>query len=171
MQINVKHDLKANVSAEQIWALIGEQFDSVGQWASGVASSSGKQRGSSINGSKFTGRTCQTDIGAVDETITEYNPGTFSVGYKAIASGMPFFVKQLNNRWKITPLGESSCQVSMHLVVDLAPIIGHLMAPLMKMQLTKLTGESVEELIYFATTGQIHVRKVKAQQKLMAKAA
>lgn len=171
MQINVKHNLKADVSAEQIWALIGEQFDSVGQWASGVASSSGKQQGSSINGSKFTGRTCQTDIGAVDETITEYNPGTFSVGYRAVASGMPFFVKQLRNRWKITPLGDKSCQVSMHLIVDLSPVIGHLMALPMKMQLTKLTGESVEELIYFASTGQVHTRKIQAQQKLLAKAA
>ncbi len=166
MQFNVKHNLKAKVPAEKIWELIGQQFDSVGHWASGVSHSTGKKGGIPFEGSDFTGRTCETVIGAVDETITSFDNKTMNVSYRATASAMPFFVKHLHNRWNIDPVNDTSCQIFMHLTVELMPVIGHLMTPLMKIQMNKLTRESVEELIYFAETGLQHQRKLTAGRKL-----
>ena len=81
---------------------------------------------------------------------------------------MPFFVKNLVNNWQVTEQGNRQAAVNMKLNIDLMPVIGTLMAPMMKVQMGKLLGEAVEELKFFVENGKPHPRKVQAMQKALA---
>ena len=50
--------------------------------------------------------------------------------------------------------------------VSLLPVFNLIMGPLMKMRMSGVVNQTIEELAYFAENDAVHPRKLEAQQKL-----
>ena len=168
--MQIKEQFTVETSADKVWEVLGHNFDSVADWASGVYVSQGNTSDRVLLNAPYSGRVCETVIGRFDETITRYDEGEKVVSYTAKGDKMPFFVKQLSNSWTVTSLSDDKCQVEMCMEASLLPVFNIIMAPMMRMQFSGVVKKTIEELKYFAEKGVAHPRKVEAQQKYQLKA-
>ena len=169
--MQIKQKFTVDTSADKVWEILGHNFGSVSDWASGVYASQGRNSGVALQNAPYSGRICETTVGPFDETLTRYDERNKVISYTAQGEKMPFFVKQLANTWTVTPLGNSKCQVEMCMQASLLPVFNILMGPMMRMQFSTLLKETTEELKYFAENGVPHTRKIEAQQKYQLKSA
>lgn len=155
-----------DASAADVWQVVAHDFHKADQWASSVNHSTSRESGPVPEGCPLdsAGRACNTSIGPVREQIVHYDEAQRAFGYQAKADKMPFFVKNLVNNWSVTEQNTNQSRVDMKLQVDLMPVIGTIMSPMMKLQMSKLLGEAVEELKFFVEHGKPHPRKVKAMR-------
>lgn len=155
--MNVIQEVTVNASADTLWKILGEDYDKVGDWASGVPSSAPNPELP-----VGQGRVCATNgFGDAKETITEFDEKQRTLSYVAEIEKMPFFVKQVANSWRIETKGNKRSVVHMHMKGNLLPVFAQLMGPIMKRQMAKAADETLEELKYYAENGQIHPRKQK----------
>ncbi|MGB3636217.1 MAG: SRPBCC family protein [Rivularia sp. (in: cyanobacteria)] len=168
--IQIKEQFTVETSADKVWEVLGHNFDSVADWDSNVYVSQGNTSDRVLLNTPYSGRVCETVIGRFDETITRYDEGEKVVSYIAKGDKMPFFINQSSNIWTVIPLSDDKCQVEMCMEVSLLPVFNIIMAPMMRMQLSGVVKNVIEELKYFAEKGVAHPRKVEAQQKYQLKA-
>ena len=74
-------------------------------------------------------------------------------------------MRKATNTLRLRADGQTSTDVEMQAEVKLNPMLGWLMRPIIEIQLHKLVDQFVEELKYYAETGNIHPRKLKALRK------
>ena len=167
--MQIKRRFTVNTSADKVWEILGHNFGSIADWASGVHASQGRNSVVALQNAPYSGRICETRLGTFDETITRYDEREKVVSYIAKSDAMPFFVKEMSNIWTVSPLNNSKCQVEMCMEASLLPVFNIMMAPMMRMQFSTVLKEIIEELQYFAENGVPHDRKIKAQQKYQLK--
>ncbi len=163
--------IRVNASLAEAWRLLGPDYVRAGDWASGVYVSSPRVGGQTLPGAPVVGRVCESSIGPVTETITEYDQTNHRIAYEAQAEGMPSFVRSLHNVWSLTASGPDQTDVEMVTTLDLAPPFNVLMGWMMRLQLGGLLKQSIEEFKHFAETGQPHPRKVKSARSKKGLAA
>ncbi len=168
--MTISKQITIDAPAAKVWQVVAHDFHKADQWASSVNHSTSRKAGPVPDGCPLdaAGRACDTSIGGVKEEIVYYNEAGKKFGYRATAEKMPFFVKNLVNNWQVIPQGEHSAKVDMKLNIDLMPVIGTVMSPMMKVQMGKLLGEAVEELKFFIEHGKPHPRKVQAMANASA---
>ena len=169
--MQIKRQFNVNTSANRVWEILGHNFGSVADWASGVYVSQGNTSTRVFRDTPYSGRVCETVIGDFDETITRYDERERIVAYVAKSKKMPFFVKHLSNHWTVTALSNNQCRVDMCMEAALLPVFNLIMAPIMQMQLNPVLEDTIEELKYFAEKGVPHPRKLETQQKYQLKTA
>ncbi len=155
-----------NASADRLWEIMGTQFADVSNWASGVYASQGHYQGDTPQGAPYSGRFCETSIGTLKEQILRYDDQNKIVSYDAKSKQLPFFVTNMENTWTFTPLAGGRCKGEMNMEVSLLPVFNLIMGPLMKMRMSGVVNQTIEELAYFAENDAVHPRKLEAQQKL-----
>lgn len=146
--------------ADKVWTILGDNFASISEWASDVQRSAPNADLIAPTGAPVGGRVCHVPgFGDIYETFTDYD----AVGkrYTYEATGMPFFVKAAHNSWQIEALDAHSCRVGFKAEMRLLPVIGTLMGVPMRIQLSKVLQNAVEELKYYVETGNLHPRKLK----------
>lgn len=156
----VERSFTVDAPPERVWEVLGEGFGEVDSWASGVAASSAKPLDADRAGP--TGRTCSTDLGPLDENVLLFDATDRRIAYEAHSEAMPFFVRGLENEWRMTPLADGGTQVDMNFVARLTPGFNVVMWPFMRGKITRLLDESIEELTYFVEQGEPHPRKLEA---------
>lgn len=164
-------DIEKSITVDQpvgkLWQIMATDYTSVGEWTSTVNVS--KPNGAvttKLEGAPAGGRVCTAPgFGDIEETLTRFDEKHKIFSYKADASGMPGFVKGLHNTWSFRPLGPSKTEVTMRIEVELNAFLGTLVAPVMRAHMSKVGKVALEELKYYAKTGRIHPRKVRALQK------
>ncbi len=166
--MKISKSVTVKKSAEDVWAVLGEDFVNAGKWMSG-ANHSFEMKGENVTDSPACGRVCE--IGAsenpiiIDENIHFFNRQKMSFPLevrprensklpltKSITS---FNVKKLNN---------SSCEVGCTANVTLKPF-AILLLPLLKLGFGKSFGNLLEELQFYVENGTVHPRKAKALNK------
>lgn len=156
-----------NASANRLWQILAEDYDKVGEWTSEIPESSPNP-----DLPVGEGRVCTTpDFGDVKEIITHFDEQQRSFSYAADIQKMPFFVREIGNSWRVEPKGDNRAVVHMHLKGRLLPVFSQLMGPIMKRQMLKSVDTILEELKYYAETGQIHPRKREQLSTLQAQPA
>lgn len=164
--MKLSKEIVVHTSADRAWQIVAHDFARIGEWASGVAKSVPNKDAIVLDGATVGGRVCSVPgFGNIHETFTAYDEHGKTFTYEA--TGMPFFVKGAFNSWKIEAIDENTSRVSFSVDMHLVPVIGGVMGIPMRMQLDKLLREAVEELKYYAETGEVHPRK----QKLIAEQA
>ena len=158
----------ARAPIEDVWTLLGPEYARAGDWASGVYASKARAGTPAVDGAPVAGRVCQTSLGPFTESIEVYDPTARRISYVASGEKMPGFVKSLRNNWQLAPAGSGRTEVRMVLTADLAFPFNILMAPMMRLQFSKVLRESLEEFVHFAETGGPHPRKVKVDQSKKA---
>lgn len=99
-------------------------------------------------------------MGRIREKLLEFDAKNFALTYE-VMNGFPFFVERGVNRWTLTPEG-SSTRLQSVAEITTQGLIGMLMAPMMKMQMTGLMHRLLEDLKHYVETGTPHSRKVMA---------
>ncbi|MEM7620773.1 MAG: SRPBCC family protein [Pseudomonadota bacterium] len=161
--MQIRKNRNVNVSAEKAWEIL-VQFGNVDAWASTVQHSTADQLCQGAT------RVCQTAMGKFDEKVTSYNPQQLTLSYTAEGEKIPFFVKRLENTWQIRPVNVHECRVSMLMNVDIMFPFTIFPGPMMKMQMSKIAKQTLEEFKHFAETGRPHSRKLKLQMSKEAMA-
>lgn len=169
--MQIKQQVTINTSADKVWEILGPQYAYVSEWISAVQMSQSSDRGTVPQNAPCSGRVCETDLGPFKETIIRYDERNRSLAYSAQGDKMPFFVKQLSNAWKVTPLTNNSAKVEMCAEISILPVFNLVMGPMMRLQMGGILKNAVEELKYFAEEGVPHPRKLEAQRKSQLKAA
>ena len=99
-------------------------------------------------------------MGQIREKVLEFDEKNFFLKYE-VQEGFPFFVKRGVNRWSLSDEG-SATRVTIVADVETQGIVGAIMAPMMKMQLSRMLNQTAEELKYYVENNEIHPRKQKA---------
>ena len=171
-EVKMSKSVTLNVSANDLWQIVGPGFAEAGKWSSAIDHSAGHGEG------KFDGATCDSrscDLSAkgfssVNERITEYDDKNRTLAYD-VFEGMPGFVTYTNNHWVITDLEEGQCKADLQITMHMKPFLGSLLGGMLKKNISNLLDISLDDLKVYAETGQQSDRKKARMQKLSAKAA
>lgn len=155
-------EIMVNTGIARAWQILGVEFADASRWASAVYHSEGK--GIGLNGSSCSERGCETSMGRLKEKLLQFEPASKSLTYQ-IETGLPGFVKFASNTWQLIPETEQKTRLRMTVNVETTGLLGRLMAPMLKMQLTKLGNELAEEFKYYVEHGTPHPRKLKSIAK------
>lgn len=149
-----------NVSADDLWELVGPGFADVHHWSRAVdhATVSGEPQ--------FEGATCSErycDINAkgftsISEELIEYNESEKTLAYKAYA-GLPGFVHYVQNRWVIMEVGPGQSRLQMTITVRMKPFMGSLMGGMFRKNLNTTIDGVMEDLKIYSETGNISEAK------------
>jgi len=171
-EVKMSRSVEVNVSADDLWQIIGPGFADAGKWSTAVDHSAGHGEG------KFDGASCDTrscDLSAkgfssVNERITEYDNSNRTLAFE-VFEGMPGFVTNTNNRTVITELGQGRSQAELQITMHMKPFMGWLLGGMLKKNLNNLIDSALDDLKVFAETGKPSGRKQARLKKLSAEAA
>ncbi len=156
-------EITVNKNIEAAWKILGHEFAEAYKWASAVAHSEGK--GSGVNGATCSERGCDIpSMGKTKEKIIEFSNERHLLSYD-VYEGMPSTVKQAKNTWQLTPVSQGVSKLKMRMEIQLGGLMGTLMQPMIKMMMSKMGNELVEEFKFYVENGQPHPRKIKATKK------
>jgi len=162
--IELRTEVELDVPAAQAWHVLGEEFGSIGDWASGL-------RSSSLDRPVEVGamRTCELRAfgpfpsGRIVEELLEFDRDAMKFAY-APTSGMPPMFNEAVNRWSVEPLGNDRCRVWSHASVDvrwwalpLATFFGN--------RIRASVGTFAEEMRHRIEKGQAHPRKLRSRSE------
>lgn len=150
----VKRQINVNAPTSQMWHILAEDYDKVGEWATAVEESTPNP-----DVPVGEGRVCVTTFGDNKETITQIDEQKRTFTYEVEFAKSPFILEGIENTWIVEPVGSNQSLVSMSANVNLKTVFGHLLGPLLKRRMEKGFDSLLEELKYFAETGQVHWRK------------
>ncbi len=157
--MKIETEIVVNKPAAAVWAIVGDQFGEAHRWSSALTHTHG--HGKVIHGGVCESRSCEIKgMGHTRETLLDFDPKRLTLKYQ-VEEGFPFFVERGVNRWTLTAEGNSTC-VQSFAEITTTGLVGMLMAPMMKMQLTALMRTSLEELKHYVETGTPHPRKARA---------
>ena len=165
--MEIKKSTTINQSIDKVWEIMATDYTKVGEWTSAINfSKNNDDVKTKLEDAPAGGRVCTAPgFGDIKETITHYDESKKHFRYAADISSMPFFVKGIANNWSFRSLGPKKTEVNMKMELDLNAFPGTLMAPVMRRQMTQSANVIMEELKYYAETGNIHPRKLKALKK------
>ncbi len=163
MKISKKVTVKK--SAEDVWAVLGEDFVNISKWVSSV-NHSVELKGKLATEAPVCGRVCDLGSGPksaiIDEKIISFDRQNrnFTLEVTPQAESKMPIVKSISI-FSVKKLSNSSCEVSCTANVTLKPF-ALLLLPLLKMGFGKNFGELLEELQFYVENGTVHPRKAKA---------
>lgn len=152
-------EIVVNASAAAAWAILGERYGHIAEWAAPITASS-------LEGAPRVGavRTCHiarfgpVAPGAIKERLIAFDAQAKSFAYEAVA-GMPGFIERAVNRWSVHARDETSCIVRTHATLTLRGPLA-LLGVLLKWKM-QADGERVlEELKHWIERGRPHPRKL-----------
>ncbi|MEM8964196.1 MAG: SRPBCC family protein [Acidobacteriota bacterium] len=167
--MHINRQITIDAPIDQVWDVLGHRYDQVDRWASSVSHSAPSAVGQPLDGAPVAGRVCQTELGPFKESIFEYDENKNVLAYRASGSKMPFFVKDLRNRWSLNKVDDTRTEVDMAMSAELAFPFNLIMSLPMKTQFARVLDFAIEELKHYVETGNPHPRKVQAD--LAARAA
>ncbi len=141
-----------------VWDVVGTQFGSAHLWASALVRTEGSGR--KISNQVSEARICDIrGIGRIREKLLEFDPQRYTLTYE-VAEGFPFFVERGVNRWHLVAEGKRT-HLYTNTNIATKGMIGAVMRPMMKMQMSGLMRKTLEDLKYYAENGVPHPRKQK----------
>jgi Polyketide cyclase / dehydrase and lipid transport len=151
--------VEINGPADAAWAVLGERFADIGEWAAPI-------RSSTLDGELGIGaiRTCQIAkfgplaLGAVRERLIAFDPARMTLAYESV-DGLPSFITSAVNRLSIHNVSDRRCLVHSQGNVALQRRVW-LFEPLVKWRLQVAARLVLEELRHQVEHGRAHPRKV-----------
>jgi hypothetical protein len=159
--MDLRAEVRIDAPPDAAWAVLGDQFGRVGEWAGPIIESS-------IDGPPGVGavRTCRITgfgplgPGVIAERLTVFDPAGRCLEYEA-AAGMPALVARASSRWSVHPGDGRACIVRVRARVALRPWAWPL-APALRWPMRGESRRVLEELACRVETGRPHPRKAAA---------
>ncbi|MEM7322120.1 MAG: SRPBCC family protein [Actinomycetota bacterium] len=170
MTTTIERSIDIDTSADRVWHVAAHEFDRVGEWTSQLNFSKANTDVPVPVDATVGGRVCSAPgFGEVKETITNFSEQGRTLTYEV--EGLPGFVKQVNNTWTVTPLGEGRARINMRVVLNTNAFPGRLLVPILSRKLGTSIGIYQQEMKLWVEEGRISPAKEKLKAKLAAKAA
>ncbi len=142
-----------NASADQVWEVLGNQFNDVSKWASVVLDS--KAIPDLPPGS---GRICNVKgLGETYEKLENYDDQNREFTFTLESKKVPFFMRQIVNTWQVKPQGDNQAQVSMVGNITLMPVFSQLLSGRLKKNFLKQADGLLGELKDYVEQNVAHV--------------
>jgi hypothetical protein len=159
-RVEMRAQITVAVPAGQAWALVGEQFGQIADWASPITESvldrpvgEGAVRTCHVRGFG------PVRPGVIRERLLSYDPDTRSLSYEA--QGLPRYMNRAVNRWSVRSADEGTCAISVHATVSTHPLLRPL-GPALRWRLRRSSAGVLDELVHRLQTGSPHPRKIAA---------
>ena len=168
----LEKEIIINVSAEELWEMIGPGFADVYKWSSNVDHSEGSGT-SMFEGASCSERACNVNVkgfSQIKETLTKYDQDRRILAYE-VHEGMPGFVTRAANEWTVVAMSEYQSKLVMKAEFESKGLMGTLMRGMMKKKMDKTLGTVLNDAKIYAETGQISGAKEKRLAQLERKAA
>lgn len=158
-----------NVSANELWQIIGPGFEKAGHWSTAVDHAVGKGE------AKFKGATCDErfcelnakGFSSIKEVITLYNEKNQEFAFD-VTEGNPGFVKKVNSHWEVVKVSDTQSKLRITITMHTAKFMGFLMGGMMRANINKVIPTIFRDLKVFAETGDISEQK-KERMAILAK--
>ena len=145
----------------RVWAVLADEFASVGEWASTVATSTAWSDQPAAD-SPPVGRSCAVPgFGQTQERITVLDPDERTIAYAVEADGAPPFLRAVESTWQVTPLDGGRTAVQLTIEAKVAGFVGRLAAPMLRLQFRRTQRRVLSDLDIYARTGQVSERKAR----------
>jgi hypothetical protein len=158
--MEVRNQIRIQAPAERVWAVLGERFMHIGEWAAPITSSCPLITAEiGVGATRCCSHAAVGPIkaGVVKERLTKFDRVSMTLEYEAV-DGMPGFVVRAVNRWSVESVDAHRSVVVIHATVQLRGLARLLSCP-MKWQLRAVGARVSDELKYFVEHGQPHPRK------------
>lgn len=165
----LEKEITINVSAEELWEMVGPGFVEVYKWSSNVDHASGSGT-PEFEGAVCTERFCDVNVkgfNKISERLTKYNDDEMNLAYE-VTDGMPGFVTAAINDWTVVPIDSKSCKLVMKAQFESKGLMGGLTKGMMKKKMSETLETVLNDAKVYAETGQISEAK-KARIEELAK--
>lgn len=158
----IEKEIIVNKDIKAAWKVLGLDFAEAYKWATPVNHSVGSGEG--FDGASCSERGCDiSGMGKIRERIVKYSNEDHLLSHTA--EGMPAMVKEAVNNWKLTSLDTNKSKLNMKLEITLGGLMGMLMQPVMKIMMSKMASQIIEDFKYYVENGQPSPSKLKAAKK------
>jgi len=142
--MKMRAELVISAPAEDTWAVVGERFGEIGEWASPITRSA-------MDGPPAAGRvrTCHVagfgpvPPGVIRERLLHFDPQARSLSYEA-ASGMPGFIRRAVSCWSVRQGPGEASTVRIRATVTLRPA-ARLLGPALRWRMRADTWAEVAQ--------------------------
>ena len=146
---------------DRVWAVVAEEFDRVGEWASTVERSSAWS-GERASSGPEADRYCEVPgLGQTQERINAYDPVSRIIGYVVEADGMPSFLRSVESTWRVSALDSGGSEVRLTIDARVGGVPGRLLGPALRSQFRRTQRRVLADLDVYARTGQVSGRKAR----------
>lgn len=160
-KVQVSKDLSIRKSAEEVWEVMGNQFDQVHIWSTNFKES--KPGGfEKFPGISFSERITITDRGETIQTLDSFDPVNYSLAYH-ITKGAPGIAKHASAVWSLKSEDANTTIVTLNFYMETKGILGFIMTPLIKKGMGKSAKEIAEDLKFYLENGRPSPRKLEAK--------
>lgn len=166
----LKKEIVINVSATELWELVGPGFVDVYKWSSNVDHASGTGE-SEFEGAVCSERFCDVNVkgfNKISEKLVDYDQVKMTLAY-AVLDGMPGFVTKAENRWTVIRIDDKHSKLVMAAEFQSKGLMGSLTKGMMKKKMSETLETVLNDAKVFAETGQISEAKRLRQEELKKK--
>lgn len=145
-----------NVSAQEVWAEVAENYAAAHEWSSTIASIEFEDTDGKIGDV----RSCFIPGlgGSTREIITRYDEDNLTYAY-TIEEGMPPFVTSNEAVWSVAPIDENTSEVTISIVFETAPGVPPLAIAFARTNFFMFAGFGIDDLKYFLENGAPYARQ------------
>jgi carbon monoxide dehydrogenase subunit G len=145
--MEIRGEIEIAAPAAEVWTLLGDRFDRIGEWASAIRESRSDPEALAPAGAPVGGRVCRTRVpgfAEVRERIVRWDAGEMDLEYELVDP--PRVLARARNRLQVTPLAEERSIVRWAATVTPRGAIGRLLMLPLRARLRKLARRSMEDL-------------------------
>ncbi len=152
---DLEREITINVSAAELWKMVGPGFIEVYKWSSNVDHATGKGQ-SEFEGAVCSERFCDVNVkgfSSISESLTKYNAQQMNLAYE-VNSGMPSFVTKAANDWTVVAIDDTHSKLVMKAEFRSKGLMGTMMNGMMEKKMGKTLDTVLNDAKVYAETGQ-----------------
>jgi hypothetical protein len=158
--MNIRTEVIIEKNANDVWQVMGIQFDEIHVWASFFKGSkpSGENKFAGIN---FSARDTIVEGGTNTHSLDLFDAENFILSY-TVTAGAPPFTNQAGAEWALEIIDEHTSKASITVNMELKDGIPEKKVSEVKSWLNKSSNDMLEDLKHYVETGNLHPRKQNA---------
>ena len=164
---NIEKEITIDVSAQELWQMVGPGFVEVYKWSSNVDHAEGKGI-AEFDGAVCSERFCDVNVkgfSKISEKLTAYDEEAMHLSYE-VTDGMPGFIVKTANFWKVVPVGQEKSKLVMEASFLSKGLMGTLTRGMMKKKMSETLQTVLNDAKVYAETGQVSEAKRKRMEKV-----
>lgn len=168
----IQKEIEINVSADQLWEMVGPGFVEVYKWSSNVDHAEGFGQ-SEFKGAVCSERACDVNVkgfSKIKETLFKYDESNMNLAYE-VNDGMPSFVTKAVNDWTVVAIDENRSKLIMNAEFRSKGLMGTLMNGMMERKMTETLETVLKDAKIYAETGKPSPNKIQRIYELEEKLA
>lgn len=159
--MEVTQAIEVAAGADQVWAILSDQFGDVATWAARMLDSTNDATLGDLGGRQVV----TVEYGPASETLYRRDAENRSLGYWVEGPSLPAPISNVQTEWRVAAAGDAASTVSIRFLAVVSPAE---MQPMLEDLLGAGMTPLLEELKHYAETGQPHPNVAAANEAAVA---